>query len=537
MTNQQSHNFGYGDYVRFRDLVLARSGLYFSEKKRSDLEFGLLKAMQNAPLETRGNIHAYFQYLNNAYTPEAQTEMERLLNLLTIGETHFFRNEAQFDALATEVLPSLIARKREVAAVFGMLPTLPQLRIWSAGCATGEEAYSLAILLQELITDIERWNILILATDINQDSLARAREALYSNWSFREPRALALQSLYFKRQASRFKLRDDIRKMVTFSRHNLIEDPFPSLHNNTAAMDLILCRNVTIYFTEETTRYIVQGFYESLAPGGWFVVGHSEPSLTIYRAFQISNFPGAPLYQKRVDSAGDFENLQAPDHNGALPRDAKGTFTEATVLNTTPSARPPIVKAPAGQPESETSPQYDQPAPGSGDGGEVVQQLAKPTQLNEEMALLIEENQAEVPEPLRAPAYCQLARFYAGSGRWQTAQRWCQEAISHDNLCAEAYFLLSLVYEHQGRLEAAVDELRKVIYINAEEPLAHFYLAMLHRRLGHSGRAQRAFSNAIRILSRWPPEKVVPDSNERSAQELADVCRRLLQGLEAGDQA
>jgi chemotaxis protein methyltransferase CheR len=507
--------------------VLARSGLYFSEKKRSDLEFGLLKALQNAPQETDGNINAYFQYLSNAHTPKAQAEMERLLNLLTIGETHFFRNEAQFDALATEVLPSLIARKREVAAALGMLPAIPQLRIWSAGCATGEEAYSLAILLQELITDIERWNLLILATDINQESLARAREAIYSNWSFREPRALAMRTLYFKQQAKQFKLRDDIRNMVTFTRHNLIEDPYPALVNNTAAMDLILCRNVTIYFTEDTTRYVVRGFYESLAPGGWFVVGHSEPSLTIYRAFQIHNFPGALLYQKGSGSGGDFGSRQMPEKNGAQSWTPTQGITEATLLATQTVAKP--IPSPAPLPVA------DHPVPVVDDGGALVRLIAGPGRLNEQMVRLMEENLAEVPKPLRAPAYCQLARFYANSGHWQTAQHWCQEAIGHDNLCSEAYFLLSLVYEHQGRLEAAVDELRKVVYINAEEPLAHLYLAMLHRRLGRTGQAQRAFSNAIRTLSRWPPEKVVPDSNERSAQELVDVCRRLLEGLEDGD--
>jgi chemotaxis protein methyltransferase CheR len=516
MTNEQSHKLGYGDYVRFRDLVLARSGLHFSEKKRSDLEFGLLKALQDAPGATRGDINAYFQFLNNAGTPQAQAEMDRLLNLLTIGETHFFRNESQFEALAKEIIPSLIARKREMVAAVDMLPARPQLRIWSAGCATGEEAYSLAILLHQLIPDIADWQILILATDINQDSLARAREALYSNWSFREPYALNMRTLYFSRQANRYKLRDDIRRMVTFARHNLIEDPYPALHNNTAAMDLILCRNVTIYFTEETTRRVVQSFYESLQPGGWFVVGHSEPSLTIYRAFENHTFPGAVLYRRGYETPSGLEKELWPEKNGAQSWSA---ITDPPIVEAAKSAASVVVaKVP----------------PGDVDGGQLERLVAGPIHLDEEMVVLIEKNLEQIPDSLRASAYCQMARFYANRSQWQMAQRWCEEAIAHDNLCSEAYFLLAMVYEHQDRLEAAVDELRKVIYIEAEDPLAHFSLAMLQRRLGRIGQAQRALTNVIRILARWPPEKVVPNSNERSARELLDMVRRLLDHTPGG---
>ncbi|MBI1878914.1 MAG: hypothetical protein HYR94_11975, partial [Chloroflexi bacterium] len=252
VSTTSNFKLGYGDYSRFRDLVLERSGLHFPEKKWTDLEIGLSKAMHSLPgavVEALGSLDLdiYYRFLKEAATPLAQAEMERLINLLTIGETHFFRDSAQFDALATQVLPDLIARKRAAAAAVGSNPPgIPQLRLWSAGCATGEEPYSLAILLHQLIPDINNWRILILATDINQDSLTRARQSLYSNWSFRETRAKTTRSLYFTAQGKRYQLRDDIRQMVTFAPLNLIEDNFPAVHNNTMSMDLILCRNVTI---------------------------------------------------------------------------------------------------------------------------------------------------------------------------------------------------------------------------------------------------------------------------------------------------
>ena len=162
---------GYGDYLRFRELVLERSGLHFPEKRRANLEAGLFKALAASALfvsEGGYNLDGYYELLRDKNNPTGKAELERLLHTLTIGETHFFRDEAQFNALATYVLPELIARKRAAAAAVG--PGInPQLRIWSAGCATGEEAYSIAILLSELLPDIDRWHILILATDINQE--------------------------------------------------------------------------------------------------------------------------------------------------------------------------------------------------------------------------------------------------------------------------------------------------------------------------------------------------------------------------------
>jgi chemotaxis protein methyltransferase CheR len=527
MTNQQSHRLGYGDYIRFRDLVLARSGLHFSEKKRTDLEFGLLKALQDAPQETRGEIDAYFHYLSSG-TPQSRAEMDRLLNLLTVGETHFFRNEAQFSALAKEVLPALITRKRELAAGLGIAPAMPQLRIWSAGCATGEEPYSLAILLYELIPDINQWQLLILATDINQESLARAREARFSNWSFREPQAITARRLYFSPDGNGHRLRDEIRQMVTFARHNLVEDPFPALHNNTAAMDLILCRNVTIYFTEEATQHIVHNFHESLAPGGWLIVGHSEPSLVTYQAFETHTFPGALLYRKAGELPTGGLPVHWPEKNGAqawpFGGDQPLPSVPAIVAGSTGPAGP-AGPAPAARPSFKTTGRL---APSGSFENSKLEKRVAPGDLNEEMVALIEENESQIPDALKVSSYCQLARYYVKKAHWQTAQRWCQAAIAQDKLCAEAYFLLGMVYDYQGHLEAAVAELRKMIYVKADEPMAHFYLAMLYRRLGRLGPAQRALANVIRILSRWPPDKLIPESNERKAGEMIEMCRRLL---------
>src|SRR5262249_44046280 len=166
---------------------------------------------------------------------------------LTVGETHFFRNEPQFAALESHVLPELIARHALDR----------RLRVWSAGCATGEEAYSLAILLIRLLPDIAAWDVSVLATDVNEDALSRAREGVYGRWSFRGvPDHLPAE--FFQADGERLSVRADVRGLVRFERLNLVGDAYPSAATGTVELDLILCRNVLIYFGPEAMGAVVR---------------------------------------------------------------------------------------------------------------------------------------------------------------------------------------------------------------------------------------------------------------------------------------
>lgn len=493
---------GYGDYTRFRDLVLARSGLYFPEKKRSDLEIGLMKALQNAPAGI-SNLDAYYHYLSEPGSRAARAEMDRLLNLLTIGETHFFRDNAQFDALSNHVLPTLIANKRAAAAAVGSNPPgRPQLRIWCAGCASGEEPYSIAILLHQLIPDLDNWNVLLLATDINQESLTKAKQALYSDWSFREDRAQSARSLYFNRVGNRYQLRDDVRQMVTFARHNLIEDEFPAYYHNTVSMDLIFCRNVTIYFAEATTRQLIGRFYETLVKGGWLVVGHSEPSLLTYRAFRSHTFPGALLYQKAEDRMSQPQKEELPHLRG----DHQEKEEKQIIPDTTPA-----------EPTANTNPIPD-----------VIHFLQQRPDTDENVARLVERSLNTLDSALRISAYCYLARSHADRGRWSEARRWCQRAISQDSLAAEAYYLLALVSQQEGNVEEAIANLKKVVYLGQEGPVAHFNLALLYRQQGDLSQARRSLNNAIKMLEKWPADRPLPYGDGRDVNGLLAIARRLL---------
>ncbi|MFN8453562.1 MAG: CheR family methyltransferase [Anaerolineae bacterium] len=530
-----SHNsakleLSYHDYLRFRELVRERSGLHFPEKKWPDLEIGIFKALAESPLRLNSNGHnldEYFHLLSDKNHPTGRAEMDRLIKMLTIGETHFFRDKAQFDALTQHVLPDLIARKRAAAAAVGR-GTAPQLRIWSAGCATGEEAYSVALVLKELLPDLENWQILILATDINPDALARAREGLYSDWSFRENRAKALLPYYFSpetpqppRQVARYRLHPHIRSMVTFASLNLVEDNFPAIHNNTLSMDLILCRNVTIYFAEEATRQVIKQFYNSLVEGGWLVVGHSEPSMLVYQAFQLHSFPDTFLYQKAGHSHARSTNW------GWFDRVKKATGSlRSHFLPTNPATSQNLDIAPT-RPMRETASARVDSAYQPPVIFDPYQQAQTLLQVGRVQEAIVQLKQKLDIEPNSAPAYSLLGLAYANLGQWDEARQWCQHALKMDGLLAEAYFVLGLVAQNQSDPELAIGMMKKAIYLNQFEPLFHFHLGTLYHQQNQIELAQRTYQNAIRILKKWSGDHIVPYSGGATAKYLLETIQRI----------
>jgi chemotaxis protein methyltransferase CheR len=277
-------------YQRFSDLVRARSGIELPAVRRPDLEKAVMKTMDELGL---ASPEALLDYLTAA--GHDGVALEGVVSRITVGETHFFRNQPQFAALEEHILPQLIEARRGVR----------RLRIWSAGCATGEEPYSLAIALQHCLPDLANWNVLILATDINRSALANAQKGVYGAWSFRET-SPQFQAEYFDAVERKFVIKPSLRAMVTFAYLNLVEDRYPSMFTNTQAMDLIFCRNVLIYFSEATNRGVVERLGQCLTPGGWLVVGHAEPSQLMFRSFTVHNFPGTILYQKPGDGVAGF---------------------------------------------------------------------------------------------------------------------------------------------------------------------------------------------------------------------------------------
>jgi chemotaxis protein methyltransferase CheR len=276
------------DLARFRGLIRERSGLEVPETRRRNLERVVHRTVAEYAL---ADPFALYQHL--AKSGANDVAIESFIAALTVGETHFFRNRPQFEALEQHILPDLIARRAASR----------RLRLWSAGCATGEEPYSLAILLERLIPDLAVWDVRILATDISRPALERAREGVYGRWSFRQV-PQEIEQRHFTAVGERRAVRPETRSRVSFAYLNLVEDVYPSAATGTDDVDLILCRNVIIYFREDTIRAILGRMRDALADDGWMILGHADPSPATFQPFQTFHFPHTMAYKRSV-RAGD----------------------------------------------------------------------------------------------------------------------------------------------------------------------------------------------------------------------------------------
>lgn len=274
-------SFAAAELTALKDVLLEHSGLHFNQHNQRILERGLMRRIQTLRMKS---LPAYFKYLTD--TPDNYDEVNKLLGLLTVGETSFFRYRSHREALIHYVLPRLLAENRDQR----------KLRVWSAGCSTGEEPYSLAILLLEHFPELMSWDVQILATDINKRSLRHAREGIYGERSLRMVED-SLRERYFEKMGKHYLLTAQIRRMVRFDYLNL-QTAFPSsFAGSQGGVDLLFCRNVLIYFELETIRQIVAKFSQALSAQGYLFLGHAETMQNVSDRFLRHHQNNAFFYQ------------------------------------------------------------------------------------------------------------------------------------------------------------------------------------------------------------------------------------------------
>ncbi len=235
--------------------------------------------------------------------PLNRKQIEILAGELTVGETYFFREKRSFEILSEQILPELMRLRQGSER---------RLRIWSAGCCTGEDPIPSQFCSTEFCLIYGQWHVTLLATDVNPHFLKKASDGVYSEWSFRDSPSW-LKQIYFKQiDKNRFEIVPRIKERVTFAYLNLAEDVYPSLANNTNAMDLIFCRNVLMYFSPEGTKRVAHHFHRSLVETGWLLVSPTETSSELFPQFSPVHFPDAVLYRKGGKSIDGVAN-STPD--------------------------------------------------------------------------------------------------------------------------------------------------------------------------------------------------------------------------------
>jgi chemotaxis protein methyltransferase CheR len=270
------------ELVRIRDVIYKAAGIFHPDNKLRLLLDRCGRRMKELRVPS---LREYCDCLT--IKPNRQAELVALLNEITIGETSFFRNQPQLDAFRSVVLPKIIMEKSH-------LP-IRRLRVWSAGCSTGEEPYTLRmVLLEEAGAQLRDWNTEMLATDLNERSLAYAQEGIYGNYSTRNLTTI-YRSKYFTPQADKLQVNALARSNVSFSRLNLSDD---SRMTFMKSIDVIFCCNVLIYFDLASKRRVIQHFFNNLLPHGYLFLGHSESLYGVNDDFRLVHLPGATAYVK-----------------------------------------------------------------------------------------------------------------------------------------------------------------------------------------------------------------------------------------------
>lgn len=462
------------------EFIAKRIGLSFPKDRWRDLTRSVQAASHEFGFR---DMKSCIEWLLSA--PLTRREIEVLASHLTVGETYFFRDEKLFESLEQHVLLPLVDSRRDKGRI---------LRIWSAGCASGEEPYSIAILLRKLIHDLNDWWITILATDINPYFLKKALHGVYSEWSFRNT-PMWVREKYFTRIANGcWELLPEIRKMITFSHHNLAEDPYPSLYNNAGLMDIIVCRNVLMYFTPEQAKSVSQKFYHCLEYDGWLIVSPYEAPTTLFSEFEAVRLPDAILYRKGLP-----EPVKSTEHHEAMAVDSfkrspwqykvgKTAFHQHSAAMVTPLASNANRNGAGPDVGNTKSPAPPGPAIRK-DGAELVE----------------------------------LARHYANMGMIPEAVEYCERAISADKLNTSLHYLLATILQERGQIEEAVKSLKRVLYLDPDHVLAYFVLGNLTDIQGRHKDAEKHFRNAFALLSKFEREAILPGSDGMTAGRLIEI--------------
>lgn len=459
-------------------LINQRLGIVIHKHQISDLHKTILEACYKFNCTPEN----YLQTLSKcSYDSPILTH---LVSCITIGETYFFRDKNQMRFLQEILLPQLIAGKRKLGEL--------SLRIWSAGCATGEEIYTILMMLHEMLPDYKHWTLQLMGTDINTASLKKAMLGNYTQWSMRTiPEHF--KSKYFNQENNYYQLVTDLLKTVNFSYLNLNDECYPSISNGTNAQDLILCCNVLIYFDAEHTKALMKKLSNSLVPGGYLMLGASDPVLL------------------------SGTNLVPHHHHGVYFTYSEQEPKQPPKLISKMKSPLPIIEtiskklAPQEVSEKKTALQID------------TQQISKlPNESNWQEAL-----NAISTYDLKASKsvflYNAKATAQANLGKLQQALESCYEALLIDATNKHTYFTNALILLELNKLDEAEALFRKALFLDHQFVEAHFQLGLLLLRKKKHDIGIKSLQNAFAIAKNKKPTELVSEYHGLDYRQLADI--------------
>ncbi|MBI2469932.1 MAG: tetratricopeptide repeat protein [Planctomycetes bacterium] len=493
------------DFDKFRQYIESRTGMYFDDSKQNSLKISIDSRM--AALDIKEYSAYYSLIITNTM---GKKEFDELLNIILIRETFFFRDDKQLKVLTKNILPELIKRKKE-----------KEIKIWSAGCATGEEPYSIAMAIMEcyLPDDI---NVSVYATDISEWALKRAKEGIYNKSSMRAVDK-AMLNKYFTQRDGWYHLNDQVKQFVRFDTINLIEPFFPI---EAVHVDIIFCKNVLIYFRTETVKTVIRKFYEMLAAGGYLFVGHSESLWQISDDFELEEISGIFIYRK------DGKNRVA-----SLTKRFQQKGKASGSINFTGKAPSSLVKK--GSRHITLTPQAagEKVSPQSvglmhkKDVSKCMKKGVPPAGDDNYESVLEEIEEVLEGDPKNVDAHLLAGKLYANIGLYDKALKKGMDALEIDDLSADAYLLMGSIYYKIGEKEKAISVFKKTIYLDDNSVISHYYLGNLYKDAGLNEQAVNEYKNVIRIFEANPESKEWLVGEVFTVKQLKEICTKNIELL------
>ncbi|MCZ3387658.1 MAG: tetratricopeptide repeat protein [Actinomycetia bacterium] len=470
-----THALSDPEYVVVTESLVRMAGLVFDVSRRGAISAILHERMSKSGHTSTGS------YLAHVESAQGAEERQRLLDAVTIQETHFFRNLPQIDALRRDVLPDLLRRSRRTGR---------QLTIWSAGCSTGEEPYTLAMLLVQLFEETGPFPVRIIGTDVSAAALDVARAGVYSGRTIQLAEPGAVERWFDARSDGSYSVAQPVRDLVEFRLQNLVTDEPPF---DTGEVDLVVCRNVTIYFGRETTARLVRGFHRLLTVGGYLLLGHAETLWQISGDFSLLPVGEAFVYRKDVvPQNGRRLSVGLP---AAPPPAAPQPRRVMRDVLRVPSLRPRRVPTPTPTPAPPARP--------------VAPPVASPLQ-----------DLTKARDALNAGSYAEAASL-------------AERATAAHPLLVEGYIIEGRALSNQGDDDGAIAALRKAVFLDPTAAHAHFLLATTLARVGDPGGAALSFASAAETLPQASSETLSELLDGRAVSDLVDLCRQLAVSLQS----
>ena len=505
------------DVRLFQGLISRKSGISLEDSRLDTLRAGLYTEMESKGF---ADPSQYYNFLR--FHPDGAAELEQLLTYVTINETYFFRNPAHFNALRDHVLFRLSREKKDGV-----------IKVWSAGCSTGEEPYSIAIAFLDLFEDRPNLKIEIVGTDVDRTALEKARRGFYRNRALRvtEDRH---KKRYFEETSGGFEISEQLKQIVRFEHFNLMETPY--LKPSKAHWDIIFCRNVVIYFDRRSVHHVVNNLCSVLSDDGYLFMGHAESLDGISDDLSLTEVGETFIYTKKSRS-GDVsfsasssqplprleerEGREPSDDISPLQRD-RGAPSGAVSTRRRRFVELDV-KEDVAAPEKQVPPVKDLES--------MYQESLELFRQEQYDAALSAVEMYTEHKPDDARGHLLSAKIYADWGIYKRAASGFETAVSLDPLLIEAHYLLGIVYQELGQVSKAIEEFRKSIYIDKDRALPYFSLARAYQSIDMSDNALREYSNALRIMKRMEEDEVLQFSGGMTARLLAQVCVKNIEEL------